>query len=525
MADQEKKSAENQPPQQPEASKVENKAEIQPVQPAADRDFNKKVDEKTKEYEEKVEKLKKRFQSQGSIGEKKAELMTAQQINRLRIAAARKKDQFKALAAEEKAQRMSLMLGETEQALVDIYFPYEKIIDYVRGLDKLDETELVRLEAIMEAMVKLKANPVLEKIFMKSLNKEKLDKQDLQTLVDQMSPVNLGQNLEKIDQNQIFESSQIGAIVGVMPSGQRMELVDLILTNKPAQEAMSILDIFLTAGIINNLQLQDLLAKGKIPEPYASQWKQQLEAGQLLKKQQEYGQKIDKLTQVNKGRTAENPLSKTVGGPGLMALTALWGVAVALVNLKVNWNWNKPGEGLANALTNPYFLMGTAAATAGTLSTVSIVAPEKYGHYREKFKDFWAGPEDQKKREMGRREELQTMLDLELKKNPFLMEYLGLVEEFPGGKKKTGLDVIKEIVAEKRAKKQPIDFSYQEILAQSGPKQKELLIKAYGALGSKDINFKDSLRAIMATVTALGIDNSEQFQKHVADTKKKDGVS
>lgn len=517
MTEPEKKLPENQPPQAPEVKPAEVKAEKPQT---IDQEFTKKVDEKTKEYEEKVEKLKKRFQSQGSIGEAKANVMTAHQINRLRMAAARKKDQFKALAAEEKAQRMNLILGETEQTLVNIYFPYEKIIEYVRGLDKLDDAELVRLEAIMEAMVKLKGNPVLEKIFMKALNREKLDKKDLETIVGQMSPVNLGQDLEKMDQHQIFESSQIGAIVGVMAPAQRMELVEMILVNKPAKEALSILEIFVTAGIVSNLQLQDLLNKGKIPEPYASDLKKQMEAGELLKKQQEYSKKIDKLTNVNKGRTAENALSKTVGAPGIMAITALWGLAVALVNLKLNWK-----DGAANALTNPYFLMGTAAATTGTLHTIATIAPEKYGHYKEKFKDFWAGPEDQKKREIGRREELQSMLEIELKKNPFLMQFLGTAEDFPGGTKKTGLEVIKEIVAEKRRKKLPIDFSYQEILASSGPKQKELLTKAYGALGSKEINFKDSLRAIMATVTALEMDNPVKFQKYLDEIKKKDGVS
>jgi len=86
-----------------------------------------------------VEELEKKYKTRWSIGETKEMLITARQKNALRLAAAEKKEQFGKLAAEEKSKRMALMLGETEQALSDVYLPYEKIIDHVRGLDKLDE--------------------------------------------------------------------------------------------------------------------------------------------------------------------------------------------------------------------------------------------------------------------------------------------------------------------------------------------------------------------------------------------------
>jgi hypothetical protein len=512
MLEPEKQSVEN-PPTQPaeESSKVEKTI-----------DFDKKVQSKTYEYEQKVLDLKKRFRSTGSIGEKNAELLTARQINRLRAAAARRKEEFNNLATAAKAERASALLSETEQDLVNIYFPYEKIIDHVRGMDKLDDAELVKLEALMEAMVELKTNPALEKLFLKAMNHEKLDKKELEFLVEQINPVSLNFDINKKELGKVFESSQIGAVIGVMAPGQKMELLELILQNKPVDQAMGILEVLLTANQITNLQLQDLLAKGKIPEPQASILKKQMEGGQLSKKQEEYQHRLDQLTQVNQGRTAENPLAKTVGPAGAILATGLFGLATALVNLKANWDSKDP----FSALTRPYVIAGFAAFGASAAYTASLVDPEKYGKYKDKVVGFFDGPKQKKQKEEGAIAQLNARLEHDLAKNPHIMEFLGKNEEFPDGQNKTGLDVIKEIVTEKQNKKQDIVLSYSEILEKSGPHQKESLTKAYSQMGgNKDLNFKESLFKIMGTLTELDLNDSKKLNNYLTDLKKKQGVS
>lgn len=490
---------------------------------AEDVDFQKKVDEKTSFYEKKVEALKKRFHSGGSTGETKAEFIEARMINRLRIAAADKKNEFQSLAATQKAERQAMMLGSTEQSLVDIYSPYEKLIDYVKKMNIVSDADLVKLEALMSAVNKLKTNPVLEKMFFKVLNSETLDPKEMQSLVDQIKPADLSQKIEKIDPNVVFESSQVGAIIGVMSAPQRLQLVEMIFKSKPITESMPILESLISAGIINNLQIQELCSKHKIPEPQAGQLKAQLESGEISKKQQEYQQTLARLEAVNKGKTPENPVVKIVGTPLALAAAGFLGLATALINLKMNWNWKDiPGSIKA---AGPYAALGTTAALGAAAATAYYVDPETYGKYKDKFVDFWSGPERLQAKTLGKKTELQGMLELELKKNPFLMEFMATQEDFPGGKKKTGFEVIQELVTEKLAKKQSIDFDYQEILAHSGPKQQTLLTKTYGMLGSKDINFKDSLRAVMAGMTALEFNTPPKVLALVADIKKQQGLA
>jgi|GEM_PF-5414103 len=522
MLEPEKKSEETRTAQVPETSPGGARAEATPVKAGADLDFDKKVQSKVYEYEQKVLDLKKRFRSNGSIGEANAELLTARQINRLRLAAARRKEEFQALTAAAKTERYAALLAETEQDLEKIHFPFEKIIDHVRGMDKLDDAELVKLEALMEAMAEMKTNPALEKLFIKALNHEKLDKKDLQFLVEQITPVSLNFDISKKDLGKVFESSQIGAVIGVMAPGQKMEFVELILQNKPVDEAMGILEVLVTAGQITNLQLNDLLAKGKIPEPQASTLKTQMEGGQLAKKQEEYQQKLNQLTQVNQGRTAENPLAKTVGPAGAMMVAGLFGLATALVNLKANWDSKDPSA----ALTNPYVVAGFGASFACAAGIASIVDAKKYGESKDKVVAFFDGPKQKKEKQEVARSELNTKLENDLAKNPHIIKFLAESEEFPDGQNKTGLDVIKEFVTEKQNKKEDIVLSYKEIRAKSGRHQQESLDKAYSQMGgNKDLNFKDSLFTIMGTLTELNLNDSKKLNNYLAELKKKQGVS
>jgi len=520
--------------QQPQSTEPSREAApAQPATPAQSgasgaekpQEFEKAVDEKTQAYEKKVEELEKKYKTRWSIGETKEMLITARQKNALRLAAAEKKEQFGKLAAEEKSKRMALMLGETEQALSDVYLPYEKIIDHVRGLDKLDEKELVQLEALLKALNKMKTNPEMEKLFLKVLNKEQLDPKEMQFLVTQIKPVDLNQAIEKGQTEEIFEASAVGAVISCLQENQKPQLVEMIIAQKPQQEWEKILDVFITTGQLSNLQLQNMLSLHKIPEPAAGRYKAELEKGELTKKQQEYQKKIDTLQTVNQGRTPENALSKTVGGPAAFGLMSVWGAAIALVNFKLSMDWSNPGQGIANVLSNEYFLMGTAMAAGGAAGTLSIVAPDAYAKIKDQVGDFFSGPAEKKNKEAIQKTQVMAVIENQLKRNPFLMNFLAETEEFPGGTKKSGMDLLKELAGEQRAQNKTVSMDFQDILAKCGPHQKELLTRAYGLEGDVDVNLKDSLHTTMGALTYLKMDNAAALNKIITDLNNKQGIA
>ncbi len=518
-------------PQQPEQqpSGPEQKPPVSPLKPETPKDdlsvkFAESVDEKTKAYEKKSEEQAKKYKARWSIAETKQMLISDRHINELRRAAAAKKKEFADLQPGLKAERFNVLLQQTEQELSDIYLPYEKIIDHVRGLDKLDEAELVKLEALLKALNKMKTSPELEKLFLKAMSKEKLDPKEMQMLVARINPVDLNQSLEKGKADEIFEASQIGAIISVMRADQKIELLDAIVESKPPQEVNSILKVLLVTGQISNVQLLYLLDKGKVPEPYAGELRKEMEGGKILEQQAEYNRKLDQLTDVNKGRTPGNPLSKAAGAPAAFGLAALWGAAVALVNFKINMDWSKPLQSLATIGTSPHFLLGLGAMGVGVAGTAPIVAPETFDKYKDKAVDFFSGPEAKKAKADAREANLKGFLDAQLQRNPYLTRFLTEQEEI-AGKKKTGLEIIHDIVADKKAQNKEVRFEIEDLKARAGSKQRQWLDRAYGAEGGKQINLQDSLRMLMGTLYQLKMDDPVSLEKAVRELNIKQGIA
>lgn len=519
------------PPQaaHPNEAKLSSKPPVEAAFPepqtAEDKDFYSKVENKLKPYEKKVEDLRKKFESQGSIGAGKADVLTAMQINRLRSKAGEKKREFLGIAADAKAKRLSVMLSETEQELEKINFPYEKIIDYARGLDKIDDAELVKLEALMEAMTKLKANPQLETLFYKALNKEKFLPKDFELLSSMINPLDIDKEINSGKGDKIFEASQVGAVIGVLNPADRLELTNVILKTHPPQEYARILDIFTTAGILSTAQLKALCESGKVAEPYKAELLAQIDQGAQTKKQQEYQQKLDRMTTLNTGRTADPALSKTVGSPMLFAVSSMWGALTMLVNLKAGFRWDKPLESTAEVVTSAPFIAGAAALGVGAGGILSIISPKKYGDLKEKAVGFMSGPEYQQAKSASAEQALREYLEIPFKSNPYLSQFFTTVEEFPNGQKKNGFQILKEMIVEMQSKNQPVKFNLKEVMAKAGPKQQQFLTKALGVEAGSEFNLTDKLNATMACCSSLKIDSPQEFAKVMQDINKKQGLN
>ncbi len=511
-------SEQNQPAQ---SAEVKPSSETSNLLQDVDKQFTQKLDEKRKEYEKKAEEIKKRYDLIGSIGKDKAEFIHAKQINKLRSVADEKLSEFQHLTAQSKAERMALILGESEQKFEKTLFPYAKIIERVKKSGKLREMDFIKIEALLSAMDKLQTNPALEKLFETVLEKEKLSSEELDQLVDLITPANLNVDLSKADKNVLFESSQAGAVIGLLKENQRVELVEKIFSRKEFSEAKGIFENLLLAKVISIAQLRYLLDKKIFPEPYASELEERIKSGNIAKQQNDYQKKLDQVAQIIEGRNAINVNNKAFGMPLIMAATSLWGIATALINLKMNWDWKHPMK----AFTEPYFLLGTAAATVGTVGGIALASPETYRKYRGKFVDFFSGKDTLEAKKIGQIEELNSLLEAEFSKNPKLLEFLSYQEIGPNGLNKSGIQIILDLAKKKTDEKKPFNFNLEEILKECGEGQRTLLVEAQSMSGGGQIAFKDSLRAVMAILVSTNRANVNGLQTISSSLKSKQGIS
>ena len=514
------------------SSHLEKQAPVPAPESKADdkltKNFQQELAKKRERHEQIITEHKKKFRLTGTIGKGAEEMLTTRQINRVRDIARAKENKFSSLLQEQKELRLQAMLGEAETEMMSISEPYGRIIDYVRGLDKLDEREMARLEALMEAMSKLKTNPRLEGIFQKALRKSTLEEQELMYLTDSITPLSIQPDLGDgaAKSGKLFEAGQLGAVISLVREGpQYMDFLEMIVRRKGPQEAAAIFEVFLTVGVMSNLQLQNLIDRGVLSGAAAESLRKKLDGGEVARRQREYQRMHQDMADQYKGRTAENPMSKAVSGPAAMAVAGLWGVAVALANIKAGWqSGNGIGKNLADAATNPYVLGGLAVAGAGVAIVAPTAAPETFAKYREKFLDFWKGPEAKREAMNIRREQLRGMLERELADNIHLLYFLEQKEEFPGGRTLSGLEVMKAMVDDQRLKNRQVSFKLSELSRHCGEKQKAHLAKSFTQLGGKDLNFEDSIRAVMAALTQLNLNTPDSFAGLAREIKSKQGI-
>jgi hypothetical protein len=341
-----------------------------------DKAFVEKLSEKTEQAEKKLEDLKKKFDASGSIGKGKTEVLFARQINKLRDIKAQKTAEFKQLMAEEKLKRQDIMLNQAESSLNEIPENLHKIIAYVGSFDQIDDRELAVIEAVLNGMSKLKTNPQAEALFKKTLNDQPLqDPQDYQAILALIQP---GELDPRQNPSKLFESCQSGVVIAMMSPAEKLILAQRVIQFKSPAEASQLLDTFLACKILTPDQLNYLIDQNLLPEPLKTEFAQKMENGQIGQEIQNYEKIIDFSAQQNAGKTATNPVWKTAGKPGLLALSALWGAATMLVNFSANFDYKDIGGSLKNIASNPYMYLGGAAFGVGAVGLAPMLAPKTY---------------------------------------------------------------------------------------------------------------------------------------------------
>lgn len=524
MSEQGQNSAEKKVMTPPEGQSDLPKNNLAPVESALpetaeDKAFAEKLNDKSEEYEKKLETLKKKFDASGSIGKGKTEVLFAKQINKIRELKSKKQAEFKQLMADEKAKRKDIMLVEAETGFNEVHQNLSDIIAYVGSFDQIDDRELALIEAVLNGMSKLKTNPQAEALFQKTLKNQPLQNpQDYDAIIGLIQP---GELDPQKNPSKLFESCQSGVVIAMMSPEEKLILTQRIVQTKPPAEASSLLDAFVTYKILTVDQLNYMIVQNQIPEPLKTEFTQKMETGQIGKNIQTYEQIIDRSAQQNAGKTATNPVWKMAGKPGLLAVSALWGAATMLVNMSANFDFSDISGSMKKIATNPYMGLGAAAFGVGAVGLAPLVAPKTYEKARESIKGTFS-KEHRENRDLEARHELNKMtIDL-LGKHPYLKKFL-LEKDLQT--KKTGLDLLVEQfeIAKKSEKDLKIDF--KALRESAGENQKKLLDRALGMANSNEKYLSQELTNLAMTAFSTGIKNNDKFQQFIEESNRQQGIS
>ena len=507
------------------AAKPQVETTQQGPQTAEDKSFEKQVDEKLKAHRKEVEELHDKFKKLHSTGAAKAEVIKANQLNRLSTEADKRKSEFLSIEATAKSSRMSMMLSETEQELNKMNLRYKQLLQLAGKLANIDEMDLVKLEALLDSMSTLKKDPQLEALFLKALNQEKFEEKDFALLSSKIFPVDIENEIVIGKGNKIFEASQIGAVISVMNPADRLELCKVYLRSHTAEDGYKLLDLLNATGMLTPLQLTYLCAQSQLQDPYKTQLLAQLDSGKPTAAQEKYQRTLATLAMVNGGRTADPALSKTVGTPLLFTLSSMFGALTMFINFKAKFKMDHPLKSAAEAVTDPSFALGAMALGVGVGGLASIVDPQRFGDVKEKTVKFMAGPEKQGELEAARQAQIRELLESPFKSNPYLAQFMTKEEEGKDGRKRTGFQILQEIISDQTLNKQTVKLTLADIKAKSSPHQVEVLNKALPLEKGKEDNLEKTLQGIMAGCFELKIDTNERFAQAMAEMHKKQGTS
>ncbi len=504
------------------AAKPQVETTQQGPQTAEDKSFEKQVDEKLKAHRKEVEELHDKFKKLHSTGAAKAEVIKANQLNRLSTEADKRKSEFLSIEATAKSSRMSMMLSETEQELNKMNLRYKQLLQLAGKLANIDEMDLVKLEALLDSMSTLKKDPQLEALFLKALNQEKFEEKDFALLSSKIFPVDIENEIVIGKGNKIFEASQIGAVISVMIPADRLELCKVYLRSHTAEDGYKLLDLLNTTGMLTPLQLTYLCAQSQLQDPYKTQLLAQLDSGKPTAAQEKYQRTLATLAMVNGGRTADPALSKTVGTPLLFTLSSMFGALTMLINFKAKFKMDHPLKSAAEAVTDPSFALGAVALGVGVGGLADIISPKL--DLKGKVKDFMAGPDQKQATAAANEAQIRELLESPFKSNPYLAQFMTTEEEGKDGQKRNGFQILQEIIRDKTLNKQTVKLTLEDIRAKSGPRQKAFLEKAIPLEYGEERRLEDKLQGIMAGCFELKIDTNERFAKVIDEMHKTQGT-
>ncbi|MBD3270730.1 hypothetical protein GF376_04340 [Candidatus Peregrinibacteria bacterium] len=503
----------------------------QEKQPKAATNSPKMVEDKPslKKFKEKLgeihEEQKKRLREKasesflrGSIGQKNWEQLFDKGENRLMELKNKYFNQRQTLLDQKKALRESLILDNAETEMEEFTNIFRGIIDHFRNKGEITEVELVRVEAMFNAMKQMESSPEIQDLFMKILSDKPLAKEDFRKLISFIKPIDIK---SENDPKKLFEGAETGALISALQPAERIELIKMLYQIKSPSEATGILESMIHHSMLSNDQIDYLIKSEIIPREKALMIKQKKENGTYQKIQEKYLEFLCELQNSQKGKTAYNNLDKVVSKKGLVAVAGIWGAATALINFGVNFDLNKPFSSSVDALKSPWFLIGTGTTLASIATLAPAAAPETTKKATDWVKEFFSGPEYKQKLREKERQELQAYMLEPMKKNPRFTELI-LKKSNKG---KSVYEVLLEMRQEIQNKKLS-EISLEELEKRLDSSQRialnEALSTTYGQ--DKRAALELQLKSYVWIGEGLGLDNHSKIENFINEYQHSQGI-
>lgn len=374
---------------QPDQSKKFNGVEIDPKDPRAQEKEN-VLESLKKSKEELVDRLEKIRSDKVSPGSSALD----ERAN-MRMQAMIQKEIDEVDALYEKAKRDFLTRTGLQSVSLDVLATEIQDKTEKTAKAKVDNFELTVTRNISDTFVntadvynievaligaeKCLQNPKLEPLLKKlQEKKEAMNDEDYMVIVDLLNPNDLkGQPRDSFEKS--FEATSAGALIHLMGANERFKLVEHYMDSAKKEDAINLIDTFISTGVITREQaeISDPIGKNKAPltlfqiainkglltrEDYDKTYAPKFNNGQYQQELQNLRDMIhsEQLKDFS-GHYSENIMDRIVGKPLVGGLLALWGVVLVGLNVMAN---HKPGQ-LVQLWKSPPFLAGLGLAGCG----------------------------------------------------------------------------------------------------------------------------------------------------------------
>ncbi len=479
---------------------------------------------KKDKYQEKVRKAFNVIESKGSIGEAEAQNLAAVQTQRIEQVAQNKLAEYNKLLWNQRQARRDILIGNAQKEFEQIYHPVELIIEHVRGVSYINDKELIHLKAFLEAESKMEVNPNSEKLFLRILSNKKINTTDFDYIFAHCQTLS-SQDIEKQPQK-VFESSQVGALIGAMSDAQKMAFSRYLIKSKYASKPNK------TKGLIESFYIHDILSTAQIENLYSDMpvnlstyFKAMISNPKFFKQKHEYEQFLERKNIVSQGRGAENPLNKLFGMPGLYLLATLWGSATALVNLGANFNY-KDIPGSLEHFFSGWGGVGLLTALGGGLGVANILSPKnKIGSTLHRWlhpSSFDIAKGDERKEKL---DQLKQSIYKQFGQNPELPHWL----QKKTSRKKTIFETLllsynKQLKNDPKSERINLKPTVIKIKNSLSPELQTSTNKTL-SYGNKQGSFFLILKGIFDKFRILKVGNDTAFETFYTEYKKSQGLT